>query len=107
MQTDVASQVFLIGNSCSRCSEQEDLDDDFSHLVTWIVKHGLVISKNKSVQCHFYSKSLPSSLRIYGVALSREQTAQYIGVHFSSNMNWSAYINTVFTKCLKKSISVY
>ncbi len=97
----------VIGNSCSRFSEQEELDDDFSHLVTWIVKHGLVISKNKSVQCHFCSKSLPSSLRIYGVALSREQAAKYLGVHFSSNMTWSAYIYAVFTKCLKQYISLF
>ncbi len=68
-----------------------------------IQQHGLIINKTKCVECLFYFKSTSSQLPfsfINGEALSREQTAKYLGVHFTSNMTWSTHIDTVFTKCL-------
>ncbi len=75
-------------------------------LVTWSVDHGFLINKTKCAECLFYPKNttlqLPLSL-INGDALSREQTVKYLGVHFNSNLTWSTYIDSVFTKCLKIS----
>ncbi len=38
---------FVPGNSYSKCSGQEGLDDDLSHLVTWGADHGLIIKKDQ------------------------------------------------------------
>ncbi len=93
---------FVLCNSYSKCFDQEGLDDDFQHLVTWSDDHGLLRNKTECAECLFYSPQLPLSL-FTSEASAREKAVQYLDVHFNSNLTWSTHIDSVFTECLKIS----
>ncbi len=75
---------FVIGNSYSKDSDKEGLDDDRSRLAKRSAEHGLVINKTKYVECLFYSETLP--LRSCSLFFTAKHTVKYLSVHFSSNM---------------------
>ncbi len=79
---------FVLGNSCSKCSDKDGLDEDLQRLVTWSADHGLIINKNKCVGCLFYPQNISPQLQlplVNGEALFREQTVKYLGVHYTSS----------------------
>ncbi len=89
----------MIGNSYSKCSDQEEPDDDLSRLATWSADHGLVVSKTKCFEFPLHSKKNSCQLRLAflnGEALSRKHAVKCPGVYFSSNTTWSTHINIVF-----------
>ncbi len=72
---------YVIGNSYSKCSDQEGLDDNLSRLTASSVDHGLAINKDKYDECLFYFKNTSSDLLflfLNGEALCREHTVKYI-----------------------------
>ncbi len=74
---------FVLCNSYSKCSDQKGLDDDLSRLVPWSANHGLIITKQKCIECLFYSKNTSHELPfafLNGESLSREQTSRWLGL---------------------------
>ncbi len=68
---------------------------------TWSADHGLVINKAK---CVCYSKTLLPNSRFLSLMVNM---TKYVGENFSSNMTWSAHIDTGFTRYLKQCLFIH
>ncbi len=100
------ADCFVFINFYTKCSDQEDLDDDLYRRATWSADHWLLINKTKCAKCLFYSTNIFSHHQLFfinGEAVSREQTVKYLGEYITSIMTWCTHMNTVFTNCLRLS----
>ncbi len=99
---------FVVGNSYSKCSDQEGPGNDLFHLPT---DHVLIMDKTTCVECFFYSEKnkssqLPLSF-LNAKVLSHERTANYLGAYFFSCMTWFIHTLNVFTQCFNLSLFAY
>lgn len=105
-----AVQVKLFADDCMLFSnvrtveDQDLLNASLEKLYLWCERWGMVINFDKTVFCSITNKRniLEYSYNIGGVQLRKVDEFKYLGVIFSSTMQWNSHVDYVCSKAYKK-----
>ena len=94
---------------CHSSADIENLSKALSEVAAWSRDQGLQLNLSKCHTMNFTSKKLSTNLRcllpittcLNTDHLQSSDTVKYLGVHLSSNMNWTKHIEQNFTKIRK------